>query len=156
MPTTRVHAYEAMFLLSQATAANLADALAHIEELLSRARADVLAISKWGERRLAYEIGGQRRGVFLLVYFKAPTDAIAGLERDAVLSEKILRALIVRADHYTEEQMRATDAREQLRTEARLRAAARQDDARDQPGVSLGAPDASRHEPQPASAGELE
>lgn len=122
--TTRTYAYEAMFLISQATAADLAGAVSHINGLLARAKADVLAMRKWDERRLAYEIQGQKRGVFILTYFKAPANAIAGLERDCNLSEQIMRAMILRADHLSEDEMRAADARQQLEDEARLRASA--------------------------------
>lgn len=120
--TTRMYAYEAMFLISQGVAADLAGAVSHINGLLARAKADVLAMRKWDERRLAYEIKGQKRGVFILTYFKAPADAITGLERDCNLSEQVLRVMILRADHLSEEEMRAADGRQQLADEASLRA----------------------------------
>jgi small subunit ribosomal protein S6 len=122
MPPTRTYAYEAMFLISQAVAADLSGAVAHINELLARAHAEVIAMRKWDERRLAYEIKKQKRGLYILAYFKAPNTSIAHLERDCNLSEKILRAMILRADHLTEDEMRAADAREALETEAKLRA----------------------------------
>jgi small subunit ribosomal protein S6 len=48
----------------------------------------------WDERRLAYPIARQRRGTYLLVYFKSETRALAGLRRDLELSEVVLRNLI--------------------------------------------------------------
>lgn len=120
--TTRIYPYEAMFLISQATAADLRGAVAHINGLLARAKADVLAMRKWDERRLAYEIQGQKRGVYILTYFKAPASSIAGLERDCNLSEQVMRVMILRADHLSEDEMRAADGRTQLEDEARLRA----------------------------------
>ncbi len=122
--TTRIFPYEAMFLISQATAADLRGAVAHINGLLARAKADVLAMRKWDDRRLAYEIQGQKRGVYILTYFKAPAPSIAGLERDCNLSEQIMRVMILRADHLSEDEMRAADGRTQLEDEARLRATA--------------------------------
>jgi len=118
----RVYAYEAMFLVSQQVAADLAGAVAHIKELLSRAGAELLAMRKWDDRRLAYEIKKQKRGVFILTYFKAPNAKMGQLERDCNLSEKIVRVLLLRADHLTEDEMRAADAQAELELEAKWRA----------------------------------
>lgn len=118
----RTYTYEAMFMLSQATASQLNDAIAHINEILARGNAQLIAMRKWDERRLAYEIAGQKRAVYILAYFKAPGPDVAHIERDCNLSEKIMRAMILRADHLTEEEILAMDARKELETEARLRA----------------------------------
>lgn len=122
MAEKRVYNYEAMFLIGQAVAADLKGAIDHITEILGRGHAQILAMRKWDERRLAYEIRGQKRGMYILVYFKAPGPDVAHIERDCNLSEKIMRALILRADHMTEDQMKAADAKKELETEAKLRA----------------------------------
>ncbi len=122
MAEIRSYQYEAMFLLGQAQAADLAGAIAHINEIMARGHADILAMRKWDERRLAYEIRGQKRGTYILVYFRAPGKDVAHIERDCNLSERLLRTLILRADHMTEDQMKAADARKELEVEARLRA----------------------------------
>jgi small subunit ribosomal protein S6 len=118
----RTYTYEAMFMLSQATASQLNDAIAHINEILARGNAQLIAMRKWDERRLAYEIDGQKRAVYILAYFKAPGPDIAHIERDCNLSERVMRVMILRADHLTEEEILALDARKELETEARLRA----------------------------------
>lgn len=121
MADKRVYLYEAMFLISQATAAELGAAIDHIKDVLARGHAEIVAMKKWDDRRLAYEIKGQKRGVYILVYFKAPGIDVAHIERDCNLSEKIMRALILRADHITEEEAANTDARKELEVEARMR-----------------------------------
>lgn len=122
MGKVRTYNYEAMFLLSQAVAADLASAIEHIKEIMTRGHAEVIAMRKWDERRLAYEIQGQKRGYYVLVYFKAPGDQLSHIERDCNLSEKIMRVLILRADHMSEDDMKAADARKELEVEAKLRA----------------------------------
>jgi len=117
----RMYNYEAMFLLSQATAAAFSEAIAHINEVLARGHAELIAMKKWDERRLAYEVDGQKRGVYILAYFKAPGPDIAHIERDCNLSEKIMRVLILRADHLTLEEMTSLDGRKQLEIEAKMR-----------------------------------
>jgi small subunit ribosomal protein S6 len=132
--------YESMFLISQAEAADLNGIVAHIEEILRRGHAEVLAMRKWDERRLAYEIDKQRRGLYILCYFRAPTEHVAHIERDCNLTERILRVLILRADHLTDEEIASNDDRDGLSTEARLRAAR--------------AAERATREPEPEEAGE--
>jgi small subunit ribosomal protein S6 len=121
-PTTRKYNYEAMFLIGQNQTGDLAGILAHIEEIMQRGHATIIAMKKWDERRLAYEIGGQKRGLYILCYFNAPGGSLSHIERDCNLSERLLRALIQRCDHLTVDEMKATDARADLAVEAKLRA----------------------------------
>ncbi|MCC6428817.1 MAG: 30S ribosomal protein S6 [Phycisphaerales bacterium] len=147
MPGRREYTYEAMFLISQATAADLGSAVDHIKEILSRGHAEVLAMRKWDDRRLAYEIDGQKRGLYILTYFKAPNDQLSHIERDCNLSEKVLRVLILRADHLSLEEIQAADARKELDAEIRLRGT--------QPVPAAGAAPAeagAAGEPAPANA----
>lgn len=122
MSDKRVYQYEAMFIIGQSQASDLTGVVAHINEVLSRGHAEVIAMKKWDERRLAYEIRGQKRGLYILVYFKAPGVDVAHIERDCNLSEKILRTLILRADHLTAEEMQSADGRKELEIEAKMRA----------------------------------
>jgi small subunit ribosomal protein S6 len=134
----RVYAYEVMFLIGQSQAADFGSVIDHINEILARAGAEVLAMRKWDERRLAYEIKKQKRGLYILAYLKIPARNLTQFERDCNLSEKILRVMVLRADHLSEDEMRAADARDDLQAEARLRAA-RGEEAREEPepvGVS--------------------
>ncbi len=92
--------YEALFLLNPNYANSSWDAAkGEIEHILRRANAEVLHMRKWDERRLAYEIKGNKRGVFVLAYFKCEGPKVAGIERDSNLSENIIRVLVLKADH---------------------------------------------------------
>ncbi len=95
-----IRQYEAMFLLNAGYASGNWDAAkAEVEHILHRANAEILHLRKWDERRLAYPIKGNKRGVYVLVFFKAEGPKIAGIERDAQLSENILRVLVIKAEH---------------------------------------------------------
>ncbi|MFO0831001.1 MAG: 30S ribosomal protein S6 [Phycisphaerales bacterium] len=118
----RVYQYEAMFLIGQSQTGDLAAIIQHIDEIMQRGHATVISMKKWDERRLAYEIKGQKRGLYVLVYFRAPGDQLSHIERDCNLSEKILRAIVLRADHLTDDEMKAQDGRAELMAEAKLRA----------------------------------
>ena len=122
MPQDRTYVYEGLFLFPQSAASDLQGSADHVLELLNRAAAEIISFRKWDERRLAYEIMGNKRGLFFLAYFKARGSAMPGLERDCNLSERLLRAMITRADHLPAEVIEAAEGRQQLADEARLRA----------------------------------
>jgi small subunit ribosomal protein S6 len=93
--------YEIMFLFDPTFAAEGEKVREEIERILGRAEAKITFLEKWDERRLAYEIEGRRRGTYFLVYFDCAGDKITGIERDARLSETVLRILVKRADNIT-------------------------------------------------------
>ena len=121
MSSKRIYTYEAMFLISQAVATEFGAAIDHIKEVLARGNAEIIALKKWDDRRLAYEIEGQKRGIYILAYFKAPGVDISHIERDCNLSEKILRVMILRADHLSAEEMLNADGRKELDVESKMR-----------------------------------
>ena len=97
--------YEAMFLIDPNFGASFEACEGEVKRLADRAEAEILFCRKWDERRLAYRIKGRKRGVYILVYFKAAPDKISPLHRDVQISEDVLRVLVLRADGVTEEMM---------------------------------------------------
>lgn len=97
--------YEAMFLLDPTLGADWTAAEAEVKRILDRAEAKVLGLKKWDERKLAYTIKRNKRGVYVLVFFEATADKIGPLERDVHLSEKILRVLVLRRENLTHEEI---------------------------------------------------
>jgi small subunit ribosomal protein S6 len=124
MTETRTSMYEGMFLFPQSASADLQAAVSHITEILQRGHAEIVSMRKWDERRLAYDIHGNKRGVYFLAFFKAETSALAGIERDLRLSEKLLRSLITKANHVMPEEIAAAEGRQQIADEAKLRTTA--------------------------------
>ena len=118
----RKNNYEAMFLVSQAAAHDLGAAVDHVKEVLGRGEAEIIAFKKWDERRLAYEIKKQKRGVYFLTYFSADPVNVETIERQAHLSDDILRLMVLRCDHLREDEMRAADGQAQVADEVKLRA----------------------------------
>ncbi len=122
MTDERINAYEGLFLFPQTIGGDLQAAIDHIREILAKSDAQLISLRKWDERRLAYEIKGNKRGVYFLVYFRAARPALVSIERSCNLSELLLRSLIVRADQLTQEQMEAIDGTAELADEIKLRA----------------------------------
>ena len=98
--------YEGMFLLDAGNP-DFESAAAPVRDVLARANAEVLSLKPWDERRLAYEIKGRRRALYVLTYFRADPAVMQSLHHDIQLDERILRALILSADHVTEEVIHA-------------------------------------------------
>jgi len=96
--------YEVMFLIDSAEAAKDWDGIIElVTKMLNKIDAQILSLKKWDERPLAYSIKRCGRGTYILAYFKADGRKITELERDVLLSERVMRALILRVDHLTEE-----------------------------------------------------
>ena len=121
MPVDQMKCYEGLFLFPQAAVGDMQSAVDHLKDILGRAEAKIISLRKWDERRLAYEIKGNKRGLFFLVYFEVQGSAIARIERDCNLSEHVLRSMVLRAEHVTREQMEAADGQAQLADEINLR-----------------------------------
>ena len=100
-----MNTYEAMFLFDPAAGSSLEAVQTEVDRLMTRADAEVIVTRRLEERRLTFEIDGRKRGLYVLTYFRAEGPKIGPLERDIRLSGSILRALILRADHVTEEVM---------------------------------------------------
>ncbi len=151
MSDIETYPYEAMFLFPPAAGANLQAAVDHINGILNRANAEIISFRKWDERRLAYEIKGNKRGIYFLVYFRAASDKLAGIERDCNLSEQLLRSMVTRADHVTPEQMEAAEGRTELADEIKLR---EQEEQQAAPAVRVsdGSEADDESAPAPASA----
>lgn len=122
MSETRVDLYEGLFLLTQSATADMNAGLEFVRQLLERAQAEVVVLTKWDDRKLAYTIKGQKRGTYILSYFRAPRANLIGLERDCNLSENVLRAMFLRADHIGEIELeQARQGQIVAKTEVRLR-----------------------------------
>ena len=112
MKTVAKKLYEAMFLIDPALAAQDWDGVNQtIRTILERAEAEIVSMRKWDERKLAYNIRGRSRGTYILCYFRAGGDRIQEIERDVRLSERIMRVLVLNAEHITQQDIeKATPA----------------------------------------------
>jgi small subunit ribosomal protein S6 len=91
--------YECMFLLDTSkVAGDVAAADRSIRTILERHNAEVLVSRTWDERRLAYPIGNQKKGLYYLTYFSADGKSLVGIEQDCKLNEMIMRQLVLRID----------------------------------------------------------
>ncbi len=104
----QVNQYEGMFLLGP-SGAEPEKAITIVKTMIEKHGGQIQVIKKWDERKLAYEVGKQKRGTYIIAFFKSDGANVTTLERDVKLSEEVLRVLITRADHLNETEMAAVE-----------------------------------------------
>ena len=106
--------YEGMFLLDSAKAATAwEDTVKHVHDILAKHHSEIVASRQWDERRLAYPIGGHKKGTYLLTYFKTDGANLKEIVADCHLSDIILRELVLKvhpklAEHLVNQAMTST------------------------------------------------
>ncbi|HUW20992.1 MAG TPA: 30S ribosomal protein S6 [Sedimentisphaerales bacterium] len=99
MKTIDKKLYEAMFLVDSVDAASDWDGIqTTIKNILKKVEAEVVSLRKWDDRRLAYDIDGKSKGTYILCYFRTDGRRNHEIERAVRLSERIMRALILRTE----------------------------------------------------------
>ena len=69
-------------------------AIVAIKEILEKSGASFINADKWEERRLAYPIKKKKRGLYIICHFSAPHENVTKVDRNARLSDLILRHMI--------------------------------------------------------------
>ncbi|MCU0650985.1 MAG: 30S ribosomal protein S6 [Candidatus Omnitrophica bacterium] len=92
--------YEAMFIVKPDLSEEDSKALyAVIKDAVAKNSGSVASGDVWSERRrLTFTLKKQQEGVYYLMKFSAPSDAITKLKYLYGLNESILRVLITRLD----------------------------------------------------------
>jgi len=73
----------------------------------------------WGRRRMAYEIGRHKEGIYVLELISGPGELVGELDRRLKVADNVLRYLIVRVDEDLRKSARASAAREAQRQRRR-------------------------------------
>ena len=93
--------YEGMFLVDNRHAnRDWSRVVDVVKGLIAKHGGEAIRFEKWGERKLAYPIRGNKRGTYLLAYFEAEGEAPNAMYRDTQISfhDTFLRALILKVD----------------------------------------------------------
>lgn len=97
--------YEGLFLFGTNYTADVDGALDVVRSLIEKNGGNVLVLKKWDDRKLAYEIRKQTRGLYVIVYFEAPPSAITSIDRDVRLGNDVLRCMITDGNHLSAEEV---------------------------------------------------
>ena len=75
------------------------DMVQKVRGILEGGRAEIKKVDEWGVRELAYPIRKERRGIYVLVEYKAEPKTVWELERQLKLNDQVLRFVSVRQIH---------------------------------------------------------
>jgi small subunit ribosomal protein S6 len=109
-----VNTYEGMFLLDSAKSAQAwEDTVKHVHDILIKHKSEIVASRQWDERRLAYPVGGHKKGTYLLTFFRTDGSQIKEIIADCRLSDVVLRELVQKvppklAEHLVNQAMTST------------------------------------------------
>jgi len=90
-----VRLYESMWVVDANTGReDYAKVIAALKEIVEKGGGTWINADKWEERRLAYPIKKKKRGLYIINHFSAPTEAVTRIDRQARLSDVVLRHMI--------------------------------------------------------------
>jgi small subunit ribosomal protein S6 len=108
--------YELVYIVSpDASEQEVGDLHAQVEAQIARLGGELVKSDNWGRRKMAYEIGPHKEGIYVLELINGSGELMKELERRLRVSERVLRYLVVRVD----EELRAAErvrSRRKVRT----------------------------------------
>lgn len=119
--------YEILFIAEQNLGEPEVETLTNtVKGFIEKENGTVEKIEKWGKKRLAYTIGKNREGSYVLILANCPGSAMSEVERRMRVTDGILRFLAVRIDA----EMKKADRKKTIRgkKESTRRASVREKD----------------------------
>jgi small subunit ribosomal protein S6 len=91
--------YELVYIVApDATEQEVADLHAQVEGIITRLKGTLDKTEQWGRRKLAYEIGPHKEGIYVLEQFSGGADVVKELDRRLKVVDRVIRHLVVRID----------------------------------------------------------
>src|SRR3954453_2569421 len=91
--------YELIYILPPETAEQQANELhGQVSDIVSRMNGQIEKTDNWGRRKLAYEIGKFKEGVYVLEVINGSGELMKELDRRLKVIDEVVRHLIVRVD----------------------------------------------------------
>jgi len=104
--TEHKHIYQAMFLLdNEEVRKGFNAAKDWIQSSLEKHGLEVKVLRLWGERQLAYPIGGRKRATYLLGWLEGSGDMVNEVKRELYLIGPAFRCLFLQEDEIPEEEL---------------------------------------------------
>jgi small subunit ribosomal protein S6 len=89
--------YENMVILNANISDEEADAsITKIKELITGQGGEVLKVDVWGRRKLSYEIKKQKKGLYVLLFYKTPPATVKKLEDFYKVSDAVLKYVVLK------------------------------------------------------------
>jgi len=89
--------YENIIILDAALSDEEAEAaIAKIKDLISGHGGEVLKVDIWGRKKLAYEIKKQKKGLYVLLFYKTPPATVKKIEEFYKVFDAVLKYIIIK------------------------------------------------------------
>jgi small subunit ribosomal protein S6 len=89
--------YENVVILNAALSDEEADtAVTKIKDLVTGQGGEVLKVDVWGRKKLSYEIKKQKKGLYVLLFYKAPSQTIKKLEELYKVTDSVLKYMVLK------------------------------------------------------------
>jgi small subunit ribosomal protein S6 len=113
--------YELVYIVApEATEEQLAQLHAEVEQVTARFQGTIDRMESWGRRRLAYQIGRYKEGIYVLHVLTGPGDLVKELDRRLKVTDNVVRHLIVRVDEDLKIAQHRKERRQQKTTRRRV------------------------------------
>jgi small subunit ribosomal protein S6 len=94
-----IRSYETVYIVHpELSEEQINEVVEKYKKVVEEAGGEVENLNRWEKRPLAYEIKGQREGIYVLMNFKGEPKVQAELHRRLRLGDDVLRHIIVRTD----------------------------------------------------------
>ena len=111
--------YELLYILPpDSTEQQVAELHEQIASVVSRLNGQIEKTENWGRRRLAYEIGPHKEGVYVLELINGSGDLMKEIDRRLRVLDQVIRHIVVRVD---EEKQVVDRTRTKRQTESQRR-----------------------------------
>jgi small subunit ribosomal protein S6 len=91
-----VSKYETTFILEPGLDdGRVGEEIERVSQWIKDLGGEVIEVQRWGKKRLAYEIGRKRDGIYTLLLYQGPGAMVKEIERRLRLNESVMRVLTV-------------------------------------------------------------
>jgi small subunit ribosomal protein S6 len=112
--------YENMIILNAAISDEEAEAaVAKIKDVITGQGGEMLKVDVWGRRKLAYEIKKQKKGLFILLFYKTPAATIKKLEDFYKVFDSVLKYMVLKMEKKQVQDFEKNEAVSEPATEQR-------------------------------------
>ena len=93
-----INSYETLFITDLSNGEEATKATVEKFTGLIASNGEIVEVSEWGKRRLAYAINDMNEGYYTVVTHKSPASFIAELDRLFNIDESIMRSMTIKLD----------------------------------------------------------
>lgn len=91
LPTTLQRQYETIYILRSSAGRDVSEAVADRVIEAVKTAGTVTRIENWGRRKLAYNVGREKRGIYVYFQYAGVGDLVSEVERTLRLQESVLK-----------------------------------------------------------------